>query len=255
MRARLLAIRKKKIQLPADHEIFDHAIRNSGSWVDGGIIGVNKGWSVIRFHANATELVFEAWCCTSNFCPCCTDLNQLVWGNPVGKHRGASLDGISGFYFVAPHACLLLYFVILLRQSILILEFFCLPSVSHWHSYADPQRSVLPHTNTTLLTSSFDNKQVSMIWPSMPEPFLIPFSISSGLLFFLLFRRQCLAKAQSRMFSLEQRITVPESWHWKMAERPPHTDTVQPNYTATKSRLSGRNHGRGWSQVLSQLSS
>lgn len=49
----------------------------------------------------ATELVFEAWCCTSKFCSCCTDLNQLVWGNPVAKHRGASLDGISRFYFVA----------------------------------------------------------------------------------------------------------------------------------------------------------
>lgn len=24
-----------KMQLPADHEIFEHAIRNSGSWVDG----------------------------------------------------------------------------------------------------------------------------------------------------------------------------------------------------------------------------
>lgn len=34
---------------------------------------------------------------------------------------------------------------------------------------------------------------------------------------------------------------------WKMAERPPHTDTVQPNYTATKSRLPTKNHGRGWS--------
>lgn len=78
---------------------------------------------------------FEAWCCTSKFCSCCTDLNQLVWGNPVAKHRGASLDGIriSRFYFVA-HACLPLYFVILLRQSILILEFFCVPSVSQGQS-------------------------------------------------------------------------------------------------------------------------
>lgn len=100
---------------------------------------------------------FEAWCCTSKFCSCCTDLNQLVWGNPVAKHRGASLDGIgiSRFYFVA-HACLPLYFVILLRQSILILEFFCVPSVSH--SYADPK--VSPPAYEYDATSSFDNRLI-----------------------------------------------------------------------------------------------
>lgn len=49
-----------KMQLPADHEIFEHAIRNSGSWVDGGIIGVN-GWSVIRFHANGSYVLLS-WC-------------------------------------------------------------------------------------------------------------------------------------------------------------------------------------------------
>lgn len=44
--------------------------------------------------------------------------------------------GSAGFTLL-PHACLPLYFVILLRQSISILEFLCLPPVSH--SYADPQ--------------------------------------------------------------------------------------------------------------------
>lgn len=91
-----------KMHLP-DHEISEHAIRNSGSWVDDGIIGVN-GWSVIRFHANGSY-VLPSWCSklggTSKFCPCCTDLNHLIWGNPVAKQRGASLDGISRFYFVA----------------------------------------------------------------------------------------------------------------------------------------------------------
>lgn len=50
-----------KMQLPADHEIFEGAIRNSGSsWMDGGIIGVN-GWSVIRFHANGSYVLLS-WC-------------------------------------------------------------------------------------------------------------------------------------------------------------------------------------------------
>lgn len=65
--------------------------------------------------------------------------------------------GSAGFTLL-PHACLPLYFVILLRQSISILEFFCLPSVSH--SYADPK--VSPPAYEYDATSSFDNRLVSI---------------------------------------------------------------------------------------------
>lgn len=151
-----------KMQLPADHEISERAIRNSGSWMDGGIIGVN-GWSShpvsCKWVVCATELVFEAWCCTSKFCPCCTDLNQLVWGNPVAKHRGASLDGISRFYFVA--SCL----PTTLLCDLIKAKYFNIGNSSACLRYLTPTRiaKVSPPAYEYDATSSFDNRLVSMI--------------------------------------------------------------------------------------------
>lgn len=152
------------------------------------------------------------------FVSCCTDLKSApVRGNPVAKHRGASLDGISRFYFVASclRACLptyyRLYFVILLlRQSILnIGNSSAWLSVSHWHSLRgiNPQRFSPPAYEYDPTYQLF-RQQTRWIWSCRNLFLIIPFSPSSGLLFFFILAFPAAMPCKSaKPDVLEQRIT------------------------------------------------
>lgn len=154
----------------------------------------------------ATELVFEAWCCTSKFCSCCTDLNQLVWGNPVAKHRGASLDGISRFYFVASCLPATLLCDIIKAKHFNIGIF--LPAFGILLLRGSQGQSSRIRIRRYELfrqqTGKYDLTKHAGTFSHSFFPFFGP-----SFLFFLLFRRQCLAKAQSRM-SWSSELQFPE---------------------------------------------
>lgn len=156
--------------------------------------------------------------------------------------------GSAGFALL-PHACLPLYFVILLRQSILILEFFCLSSVSH--SYADPQSSRIRIRHYELFRQQTGEYDLTKHAETFPHSFF-PFFGPSFLFFFCFSGGNALQKrtagclgATNYSSGSKRTLVVASMWWteevelWKRAERTPHTDTtLRSNYTATKSRLS-----------------